>query len=335
MCHLTNALQPLRKHLSLLLRIGLSVGLMAILLWRQDWPTLGATFAQLDPIGWTLGLAIFLVSQLLSAVRWHSLARPLGFTAGLPRFVRLYAEGMFFSLCLPSSIGGDVVKAYRLGNTAASRVLAACSVVADRLTGLCAVLVIGLAALAARQWGWSGGGALLLGMVFYLVACLAMTAALMLSGVLTRRLSPDSRLRKFTVALDPYHDRPSLFWRGIAWGVGVQGCNVLSVMFLGRALGLELQLADYAAVVPLVALATTLPISLNGVGVREGAMVLLLDDYGVSTEVSTTLALVWFTVQVAGGLLGGLVYALAPKLDAISGDASLENSPQEVYKHAA
>ena len=80
------------------------------------------------------------------------LARPLGFDFPQRHFTQLYFEGMFFSLCLPSSIGGDVVKAYRLAPDLNGRVLAACTVLADRATGVVALLVIGLTALGARTY---------------------------------------------------------------------------------------------------------------------------------------------------------------------------------------
>lgn len=322
MCHLTNSLNRYLPAWPLLLRIGLSCGLMGALLWRQDWAVLRATFAGMELSGWFMGLAVFLMSQVVSAVRWWSFAQPLGLGQRFTRIWRLYFEGMFFSLCLPSSIGGDVIKALRISPTAAGRMLGACSVVADRLAGLCAVLIIGLAALTGRELGLSGGAAFAVGGVYYLIACLVSGLGLAGSNWLARRLSPESRLGRALTQLAPYHHRPAVFWRGIFLGVIVQGLNVAGVICLGAALGIDLPPAAYCAVVPLVALATTLPISLNGVGVREGAMVLLLREYGIATEVSTTLALVWFTVQVAAGLIGGVVYAVAPKLTyAERGDA--------------
>jgi hypothetical protein len=319
MCHVSAGLRSLLGAWPLWLRIGLSGALMAVLLWRQDWTALASAVTGVSPTFWLIGLGIFLLSQVVSAARWWSFALPLGFTDGFGRFLRLYFEGMFFSLCLPSSIGGDVVKALRVNDTARGRMLGACSVVADRLAGLCAVLIIGLAALTARELRLASSAAAWIGAAYFVLAALFAAVGLRASGWLSRRwLSRrwfgETRLGAVARQLDPYHDRPWVFCRGILLGLVVQGLNVLGVIALGQGIGLRLPLEVYFAVVPLVALATTLPISMNGVGVREGAMALLLKADGVPVELSTALAVVWFTVQVAAGLLGGIVYAAAPPL---------------------
>ena len=100
-------------------------------------------------------LAIYLASQLASSWRWAELARPLGFHFSRLRYMQLYFEGMFFNLCLPSSIGGDVLKAYWLAPNTAGRVLAGCTVLADRAVGLVGLGVIGVTALSARAFALS------------------------------------------------------------------------------------------------------------------------------------------------------------------------------------
>jgi len=104
---------------------------------------------------WLAGMATAVLVQVVAGIRWAELARPLGFDFPRRLFVWRFFEGMFFSLCLPSSIGGDVVKAYRIGDTTPRRLLAGCSVLADRLTGLSALAVLGGAALAARKYDLS------------------------------------------------------------------------------------------------------------------------------------------------------------------------------------
>ena len=59
---------------------------------------------------------------------------------------------------------------------------------------------------------------------------------------------------------------------------------------------------------PLVSLLAMLPLSLNGLGVREGSLVLLLAPYGVAAPAAVALGLAWFAMTLALGLVGGLVY---------------------------
>ncbi len=325
---------------SLALRIALSGGLLGYLLSRVDWPPLAAAMRDMNWWGWTLAAVLNLVSQIASGMRWAGLARPLGFAGTYRRYLRLYFEGMFFSLCLPSAIGGDVFKAIRLGTTARGRVLAGCTVLADRLSGLAAVLVIGCSALIARNAGLSPVNGWLTGIGLFVLALALTSAGLALLGPIVRSFPSHSGARHFAERLLPYHHKPAVFWRAIGWSMIVQGLNVVCVALIGWALGLEAPFEAYLVSVPIVALMTAVPISLAGVGVREGGMVWILSSwYGVSNGLAVAIGLLWFSVAVVAGLIGGLVYLLSPPLVYDSppaagaagkpADRSLESGPSQ------
>ena len=74
------------------------------------------------------------------------------------------------------------------------------------------------------------------------------------------------------------------------------------------ALHASIPASFYWVFVPMVSLLTLLPISVNGMGVREGGTALLLAPLGVSHDTAVTLAFLWFAVYAATSLLGGIVY---------------------------
>jgi uncharacterized membrane protein YbhN (UPF0104 family) len=80
------------------------------------------------------------------------------------------------------------------------------------------------------------------------------------------------------------------------------------VWLVGRALGAGVPDAYYWIVVPMVSLLTLLPVSINGMGVREGGMLLFLRPLGVTDATALSLAFLWFASFSVVGLLGGLVY---------------------------
>ena len=216
-----------------------------------------------------------------------------------------FFEGMFFNLCLPSSIGGDVVKAYRVGETTPRRLLAGCSVVADRLTGLSALAVLGGTALAARKYS--------LGLPATLAVAAALLAAALtvfLVGVsfldrLIAVLPAPHPARGFLAQLLPYQQQPSLIAKAVAWSFIVQMGGAVAVALSGRALGVDQPLSLWFSVVPLVALAMVLPISIGGFGVRENAMSYLLAEQGVPGEQGVAIALLWGLSTVLTGMVGG------------------------------
>jgi hypothetical protein len=83
---------------------------------------------------------------------------------------------------------------------------------------------------------------------------------------------------------------------------------VLQVALIGAALNLDVPWAVYGVAAPMVSLLTLLPVSLNGMGVREAGMVVFLAPAGVSAGAAVTVAFLWFCVQTAAGLLGAGVY---------------------------
>jgi glycosyltransferase involved in cell wall biosynthesis/uncharacterized membrane protein YbhN (UPF0104 family) len=295
------------------LRAAAGGGLIAFLATRTDWQPVAAAIEGMHWEFWLAAAAIYLGSQVVSAWRWAALARPLGFAFPQRHFTQLYFEGMFFSLCLPSSIGGDVVKAYRLAPTAAGRVLAGCTVLADRATGLVGLFVIGLTALAARSFDLSLISAFAAGAGILVAALASVSLGLAILNRLVRLLPADGRISRLFGQLLPYHARPEVFRRAIGWGLIVQLLNVLVVVQLGQAMGLRIPLVAYFIAVPVVALLTLLPVSVSGVGVREGGLAWMLASYGVGQGMGITLGILWFLVTVAGGLVGGLAYMLGAK----------------------
>jgi len=311
MCHIT---QQLRRHGSLLLRVGLSGGLLAWVLSSLELSKMWEHAQLLNPWGWAAALVLSIMSQSLCSVRWWTLATALGIRAGVTRVWRLYAEGLFFSLCLPSSIGGDVVKVFRISMTKNGRVLAALSIAADRLAGLSAILIIGLAAMAGRTLQVSGLATLGIGVLLLGVTCGAVWLGMWAMRRVHASLANEGRLAKILSPLVPYQDRPGVLIAAIGQSIVIQLMNASILVALGWGLGLEVPTVAYYSIAPLVALAMALPLSINGVGIREGLIVVLLREYGVASDLSAALGLLWFTVTVTTGLLAGLVYALAPKL---------------------
>src|SRR5262249_26781431 len=88
----------------------------------------------------------------------------------------------------------------------------------------------------------------------------------------------------------------------------VQIASVSLAWLVGMALNLQVPGSFYWIMVPLVSLLTLLPISVNGMGVREGATAVLLAPHGITAALAYSLSLLWFAVYVAAGLSGGLVY---------------------------
>jgi uncharacterized membrane protein YbhN (UPF0104 family) len=295
-----------------------SGALLGVLAVRLDWQRLGAAFARLDVGLWLLALGVYGLAQAVSGLRWQRLAALAGFGGRPRRYVAYYFIGMFFNLALPTSVGGDVVRAWYLarqaeGPVTGRRGAALLSVLLERGSGLCLLVVVACVATALCPLplpSW----------VVAVVVALGSAAALGLALLpLLPRLLPllPARLRGLAEGGLAYLRHPWELLLSAALSALVQAAGLVLVGLIGRSLGLPVPPLYYGVLVPLVTLLTLLPVSVNGVGLREVACVALLAPLGVGRGEAVALGLLWFAVGVAAGLGGAVVYLVGdfPRLD--------------------
>ncbi len=293
-------------------RILVSVVLIAVLAWRIDWAPAFAALARANWGLWAAGLGVYLFAQMVSSLRWRMLSHVQGFNGTRRRYLAYYFVGMFFNLVLPTSIGGDMTRTWYLVTRQAAglprekrQVAGFMSVTGDRLNGLFALIgVAGVAALCCPtplpRWIWWIVGGLTAGAV-------AAAAILPWAGAL---LASRPRLRWLAEVASLYVNAPRTVLVATLLSFVVQGANVLLACLLGAALGLPVPPAYYGVLAPLVALLALLPISLNGMGLREAGTVVLLAPLGVGAGEAVTLAVLTFAVYAVASLGGGVVLLL-------------------------
>lgn len=282
-----------------------SVLIVGWLAWRTDWGKFAQALAGVQMSWLGMALALYLVIQATSALRWQLLARPLGFERSFGEFARFYLVGMFFNLFLPTSVGGDVVRAWYLHRPGSSRMAAFLSVFVDRASGLLVLLLIGLVGMLTSPVVLPDHlryGVYLLG-----GSAAAGIAGLGLCGLLGQRMG---RIQRMVLGMRVFLSCPGLVVAATGLSVVVQGANVALLWLVGKALGLDVPFAYYVVMVPMVSLLTMLPISVNGIGIREGATILFLAAAGISEAQAISLSVLWFMVFTMASLLGGIVYLL-------------------------
>jgi len=289
-----------------------SLILVGLLVWRIDWRQVATAFAQLEVTYWLLALVLFLLAQGVSAWRWQILAGTLGLGGRWRDYLGYYFIGMFFNLILPTSVGGDVVRAWYLGRRdgpippTGRRTAAFLSVLSDRVNGFAVLIVVAcVAALCCPTvlprwitWTVAGMGA----------ACVLGLAMLPALPWLRKVLPAHPRLTHLLdgAALCLRNGRGMLIVTVLSLVVQIVG--VVLAWLVGEGLGLDVPPLYYGVLVPLVALLTLLPISLNGMGLREAGTVLLLAPLGVNSASAVTLSLLIFAVYTVASLVGGLFY---------------------------
>jgi uncharacterized membrane protein YbhN (UPF0104 family) len=287
------------------LRLAITLALLALVAYRTDWVKFGDAFANLRIELWLAALGVLLGAQVISAWRWQILARPFGFERSVGQLLNYYFIGMYFNLLLPTSVGGDVVRAWYLDGGAGQRALAFVAVFVDRFSGLLVLLCFGCVGVLVSPAGLPSW---IPAFVWATTAAAVLTIAVA-SCLAGRGQRLAGRFAKVRLALGVLRS-PRVFAGSTLLSLGVQAGNIILVWLVGLALGAEVPFGYYWVVVPMVTLLTMLPVSVNGMGVRENAMVVFLAPLGVPDSTATPLALLWFLVFLVASLAGGLVYLL-------------------------
>lgn len=307
------------------LRIVASVVMLTVLFRKVH---LSSLFPEFDGKAfWLLlaGLVVTAIGIVLSALRWRAVLAALGLQAGLRTLLNHYLASLFVGNFLPSTIGGDVLRVARLSAVNGERPKTFASVVLERLTGWLVLPVITLTAFAVNP------GLRELGTATALAAGLAIATLVLLSALLFAaahpsvggKLADSAGWQRFIGAvhlgLDRLRHHPAAIVNVLIVGFAYQLVVVLSAFLAARALGLEsVGLTATLAFMPAVAIAQVLPISLGGLGVREGAFVLFLGPLGVERGEAIALGLLFYGMNLAVSLLGAPSFAVGGKRATVS-----------------
>jgi glycosyltransferase 2 family protein len=296
-----------------------TVALYALVFWWSDTRTLLGRLRAAELEFVAAGVLLYAAGQALSAYKWYLLLRPVRLAVTYARVLAFYFIGMFFNLFLPTVVGGDAVKALLLSRETGAPARATMSVFMERNLGLLALLSIALLAAWQAPTMIVGGLSLLALTVVLFAGFIA--ANLVLSTRVTYHLvdrliaaTPLARLRPRAAsiyeALAPYRRAPVEVTAAVLLSFVFQSIIIAVVFLNAHALNHEFPLFAVAVFVPLISLAGMLPISVNGLGLREALYVFFFGRLGASTEVAVSMALLYLAVTFLASLPGGLVYAL-------------------------
>ena len=305
-----NANRPTRPRRSWIrwVRIGLGAALLAALVSRADFAGLTVRFTGAVALGAAAAIVCLATAQGLSALRWRILLGPGA--PPWPYLFRLYLIAAFFSLFLPTAVGGDAVRAAAASRSLGQTSRMVTTVLADRMLGVLALatfLVIGLAV--------SGGGAVLgfdwkIRPAVWLGAAGAAAGLALLVWIARRRLAAPLRFaREAWQAVVEMVRRPGRLAVALLTGFAVQAAYLLAWIVLARGLELPVPTSSFLLTVPIVSASTMAPITLSGVGIREGAWILLLRPYGVGSADALALSLTYFACWILVAAVGGVLFS--------------------------
>ncbi len=358
--------ESLKKKLFLTIRIVISLSLIGYIFYRisgeHELGELVTYWSDMN-YGWLAGAFLILFALLaIGSVRWGMLLAARGLRLSRVSVFMYYLIGMFFNNFLPSTVGGDVVKAYYLSRATGKGAVAFVSVLLDRLMGMGGLCVVAIAAcLFGGRTLWTldatrpyalpvflivGGVAAALGL-FFLLVFNDRIMNFFLS--LARWGKIGEKIRRLHEALYLYKEHPGVLVRTLListgiWVMIVTAAWMLSLAFTSPALPLPpgklppISILYFFLFLPPIAVIMSVPVSFAGIGTREMGFIIFFGALdGVGEPGALVISLTFYFLYLVASLIGGVIYIFkdtlhfhreVPGLEAAGGYRSLKTEEE-------
>jgi hypothetical protein len=295
---------------------------LLVLLFKFNHIDLSALMADLkkaDKLFLIIGFLIFILTYFLGFLRWQMLLKSAGITASLKKLIVSFSGGVFFSIFLPSTIGGDIVRTADLAEHTRKTKEVIASVFLDRLSGYIGLVIVIIPAFLL------GGSLVRDRFVFMSLAAIAGLLILVLlvlfnnffylkiSGFLSAPGAGRIKdaLKNLHNEIHSFRSRKEMIFNNLILSFIIQLISPISVYFIGLALGVKINIIYYFIFLPIIGAVTLLPISIGGLGLREYLFVIYFAKAAVAKQLAVAMSLLSFSFIVLYGAIGGLIYVLA------------------------
>jgi len=301
-----------------LIKTIVSIGLLILVFSRIDFSQAWDQFKNLSLPFIIQALLFYTGCQWLSCLRWQVVLNSSGHSAPMSSLLSSYFAGMFLNIFLPGALGGDIYRVYRVAQETKDSEVAIVSVFLERFTGLAALSALALIGLPPAfklvgRWdiillflicvGSLVGAVLLISSPKLLILAEPWLQKFHLSEVAARFAKIQILLRKFA------QNRTAL-----ALSMGLSMLLQLAIVYyhylVAQQLKIPISYLQLLVFIPIIVVVTLLPISLGGLGLKEGLWVYLFTRIGLTTEQALLLSLTITALSWLLSLPGALILLL-------------------------
>lgn len=299
-----------KKNIKLFLKVAFTAIFLWWIIFKVDWQEALFYLKKIKTHHILLYLALYFLGMIASSYKWQFLALTKGIKLPLKKFFEYYFSATFINNFMPSFVGGDAFKAYKVGQISKKYKEAISSVVFDRITGLWGAMVLALAFSALNWTEVSKSEALPL-------ITLSIVAALVASYLLVRypglfNVFPQRIKKFFKRAMQEivgYNEASNVTTKSILLSfvfnfIGLAGANYV----LFSALGIEIGFFDYLSVIFLISIVSSVPITVGNIGVKEWAYITFFGIFGASAAAVITVAILSRILQMTSSFFAWPLY---------------------------
>lgn len=311
-------MKALKQFLTIFLRIGISIILLIFLFRQVDKKSLWEIIKNVDKGFLLLAFVIFFSNYALALLRWEMLLKAANIHLPLKRITMSFAGGVFFSLFLPSTIGGDFMRSIDLAIHTKKTKEVVATVLLDRLSGYVGLVLVALLAVCLG-WRFVQDRVIIISVgiiTFILLAILLVLFNRFFYSKINQLLhSPSSgKLRESIKNLHQemhiFKHHKKIILNNLILSLLIQAVAPLTFYIIALSLGIKIKMIYFFVFLPIIGAITLLPISIGGLGLRDATTILFFAKAGLSKDLSFAMSLLNFSFILLCGAIGGLIYVL-------------------------
>lgn len=299
----------MKKFIWTLLRFSISFTIIYFLLRKIDFSGLSGQAANIKFPFLFLAFMCLLSVSFIGTYRWQTLLQGRCIKVGFWKLLEFGFVGQFFSSFLPGS-GGDFVKMYKVVNHAEDKIYAGISVLAEKIIGFYSIFVFVIIA------GVFNAGLLpsrLLWTIFLttILAFLGLFVFIYSRPWVIKLTKTKRYVTTFYEALHFFITHREILLKVVVISLLMQFLSIMSCYFVARSIGACPNIFYFFIFMPIIFFTTAIPISLSGIGVREGMFVYLFSKANVPSDQAVLISLLFFSLGIMFSLIGGVVHLRA------------------------
>lgn len=304
--------------ISVLIRIIITALILTLLFLKINFGQVLAAIKSCNLYLFSSAFLLFACLYYFGLWRWQMLLTALKLRPPLKKIISAFSGGLFFNLFLPSTIGGDVARIYSLISHTGEGGKVAATVIVDRLSGFLALTFISvLSILIGGHLVDSKSVVIIVGLIalIFIVITLFMfskrsSKSLALIFKFFRLTRIENIWIKISTALSLFRGDKILLFKNFLISLIIQGLNVVVIYLIALSLGVKTGMIYFFIIVPIIAVISTLPITIGGLGLRDASSILFYSKIGIPSNIAFSISLFSFFFVTFAGIAGGIIYAL-------------------------
>ncbi len=280
----------------------------------SDWELIGTIVKNVSLKLCALILGLSFLLMVFQAVRWRSLL--LIKESDKPSygvFFNYISVGYFANWLLPSSVGGDLIKTLALGKKLKAVSLSMAAIMFSRVLGISIITLMFWVSYAVSQNEIASINGYITTIIAF-TGAIAVGTIVLLKTNLINTLFNGSKVRNIFDNVQLYLHKPKKVFIGIIFSTLIQTTAIVIGYYAYQAAGAEIPLKLFFLFIPLVFIATLVPISINGTGIREGVSILLFTSVTPATAEQVIAAnILVYMVNIIQAAIGGVVFLFDKK----------------------